>query len=73
MDNSTGHVIKSGDVKMEGQFHLDIGQNAKRPASQQSTTPSSTQAHIVEKHPEFAIIEITCRCGEKIQLKCDYA
>jgi hypothetical protein len=30
-------------------------------------------AHIIEKAAEYSLIEITCPCGRKTLLKCEYA
>jgi hypothetical protein len=30
------------------------------------------QARIVENHPKFADIEITCSCGTKTYVRCEY-
>lgn len=66
------NIIKSSDVKVEGQFRLEIDQpngQAPRPQNQDGATP---QVRIVENHPEYALIELTCTCGNKSQIKCQY-
>ena len=71
MAKSTGHILKSNNVKLEGQIQLDGAQIAAVP-SRGKDASSAAQACIVESHPEFAVIEITCCCGTKTLLKCEY-
>ena len=73
MGNSSGQVLKGNNVKLEGQFRLDAGQTPT--GSQNKTNITSTQAnvHIVENNSEFAVVEVTCGCGTKIHIRCEYA
>ena len=74
MEKTGRHVLKSEEVELQGQFHLDAGQVARGGAAKQKFTASATpQASIVENHSEFAVIEITCSCGTKSYLRCEYA
>jgi len=70
------HLLKSEDVNLEGQFHFDpakLAQTAQNAAKQQKNSPAvKMQAHIVENQPQFAIIEVTCSCGTKMHVKCEY-
>ncbi len=70
MENAAGRILKSHDVKMEGRFRLDAGQT---PQSSGRKGTGAAQVRIVEKHPEFAVVEVTCPCGEKTGVRCDYA
>jgi len=71
MERKTGNVLKSSEVELQGSFHLDIG---PVPASPQQTNgaPATPQVHIVENHPDFAVLEITCSCGTKSHIRCEY-
>jgi len=73
MKKTAGRVLKSNDVKLEGQLHLDIGQIAAAQTKEKNVAPATPQVSIVESHPEFAVIEITCSCGTKTYLRCEYA
>ncbi|MHC4070233.1 MAG: hypothetical protein ACYSR8_11800 [Planctomycetota bacterium] len=75
MPKAAGHILKSDDVKLEGQFRLDVAQVQPQTGGpkEQSMALAAPQARIVENHPEFADIEITCSCGTKTYLKCEYA
>jgi hypothetical protein len=73
MGTTAGRILKSDDVKLEGQFHLDLmkaASNLPHPAAAVLTEP---KVRIVENNPEFAVIEITCSCGNAMQLRCEYA
>lgn len=72
MEKTVRHILKGNDVKLEGQLHLDIGQTAPAPANERNVTSAAPQVRIVEEHPEFAVMEVTCRCGTKTHIKCEY-
>ena len=72
MPRLAGRILKAGDIKLEGQFHLDVAQPGPRPQKDKSAVLSTPQVRIMEKHPEFAVIEVTCCCGSKTYLRCDY-
>ena len=63
MLKSQGHILRADDVKLEGSLHLD-------PRTAFAQGPCHVD--IVEKNPNFAVIEITCSCGRKICVKCNY-
>jgi len=74
MTKTACHILKGEDVKLEGQFHLDMAQ-AGAPVQgpkQNRTALSAPQVRIVQNHPEFAVLEITCSCGLKTNVKCEY-
>ena len=72
MENTIGHILKGNAVKLEGQFRLDAGQPPTGSANKTNVTSAPAQAHIVENHSEFAVIEVTCGCGAKTHIKCQY-
>ncbi|MDH4240169.1 MAG: hypothetical protein OEW48_11455 [Phycisphaerae bacterium] len=75
MPKTAGHILKSGEVKLEGQFRLDVAQVQSRTGGPKEQSPAlnDPQVRIVQNRPEFADIEITCSCGLKTHLKCEYA
>ena len=75
MDEAVGHILKSEEVKLEGRFQLDEvqSQTAKGGPKERKEVSAIKQVSILENHPEFAVIEVTCCCGERIYLRCDYA
>ncbi len=73
MIKTAGHILKDSEVNLEGRLHLDLLQDRTGPATKQNIPLASPQVVIVEKQPEFTVIEVTCSCGSKLQLKCEYA
>jgi hypothetical protein len=72
MGKTAGHILKSDNVRMEGQFRLDTSQGMPPPANARNTALASAQVHVVESHPEFAVMEVICGCGAKINIRCEY-
>ncbi len=72
MEKTAGHVLKSNDVKLEGRFRLDAGCPAPGQANAGNVTSAQPQVIVVENQPEFAVMEVTCRCGEKTHIRCEY-
>lgn len=74
MEKAAGRILKNHTVKMEGLFRLKAGQTPQSSGRKKSGGASSPpQVRIVEKHPEFALLEVTCPCGEKTDIRCEYA
>ena len=72
MIKTAGRIIKSENVKLEGQFLLDVTQVGPDMPPQQIAHSSAPQVRVLENHPQYAVIEVTCGCGTKLSLKCDY-
>jgi hypothetical protein len=73
MGRTVGHILKAQDVKLEGQFQLDLfqaGLSGSQNVNDTSSTPPT--ARVVENRPDCAVVEITCSCGTKTSLKCEY-
>jgi hypothetical protein len=74
MPKTAGHIIKEEDVKLEGQFRLDVT-NMQSPMGKPEQTASALvtpQVRIAQSQPEFAVIEVTCSCGRRTDLRCEY-
>ena len=66
-------ILKANEIEVSGIYSLATGRSAN-PASQDAAeTQDSPQARIVEQHPQYAVLEITCACGQTLQVKCDYS
>lgn len=66
-------ILKSENIKLEGRFQLDIGQAESGLPKQTIPASSPPQVRMVENHPDYAVIEVTCSCGSKISVRCDYS
>ena len=73
MVNTAGRIIKNRDVKLEGRFLLDVTDAGSDSPKQRVAALSAPQVRVLENHPQYAVIEVTCSCGTKMSLKCDYA
>ena len=68
MRKTAARILKESDVKLGGQFTLDIVQAETSPG------PSGEpQVRIAESQSEYSVIEITCSCGTSMFLRCEYA
>ncbi len=72
MEKTAGHILKSDNVKLEGRFRLDTSQDAPNSSNKRNVTSAAAQVRIVENHPEFAVMEVTCGCGAKTRIRCEY-
>ena len=65
--------MKGNEVKIEGRFRLNAEQQVDRCLPHNGNTIStSPDVCVLEQHPEYAVIEITCMCGRKTCVKCEY-
>ena len=73
MAKAAGHILKGSSVKLEDPFQLDAGEIAPGSAKGKNGASAIPQVNIVENQPEFAVIEVTCSCGTKTYIRCEYA
>ncbi len=71
MKKASGQILRGSDVEIAGTFLLDVQQTA--PTQTGNITSAATNVCIVENHPEFAVLEVTCSCGAKTHVKSLYA
>jgi len=75
MKKGIGRILKGNDVKLGGRLQLatvPLGQKALPQSARLEKTIASPTVTILQRHPEFALLEITCRCGTKMCLRCEY-
>ena len=72
MEKTARRILKSNNVKLEGRFRLNVGQGIPNSANKRNVTSAEPQVRIMENHPEFAAMEVTCCCGEKTHIRCEY-
>jgi hypothetical protein len=73
MVKTAGRILKSEDCKLEGKFLLDIARVALDLPKRTIPASSAPQVRMLENNPEYAVIEVTCSCGEIISVRCEYA
>jgi len=81
--NEKVRVIKGDRVRMCGSVCLGLeaapghaGAAPVRPSASaraDTRSPAAQQARILESNDEYAIIEVTCSCGAKSHVQCNYA
>jgi len=64
-------VIKNEQVRMAGPRRLDQAAAGNALAGTLQAEPAAG-ARIVEMGPTSALIEVTCPCGQKSYVRCDY-
>ena len=73
MVKAAGRILKSENCKLEGEYHLDIERAGLDLPKQTAATSCAPQVRMLENNPEYAVIEVTCSCGTKISIRCEYA
>ena len=75
MIETSGRILRSDDVELEGQYRLGLLPDEFETSAKglNNTAAATPQARIVENGPTYAVIEVTCSCGAKVCLKCDYS
>ena len=66
-------VLKADEVEVSGIYSLATGRSSCLAAPDADGVEHSAQAQIIEQHPQYAILAITCACGQTLQVKCDYS
>ena len=75
MTETSGRILRSDDVELEGQYRLGLVPDEFEASAQgpNNGVMAAPQARIVENGPTYAVIEVTCSCGAKVCLKCEYS
>ncbi len=65
------HILKADEVTSDGPLSLDL-----EPAPPRDHPPRCTSAgprvRIAQSQEEYAVLEVTCSCGQTIHIRCDY-
>ncbi len=71
MNKTMRHILKADEVIFDDPLPLDLEptQCHGGPPRGASTGPS---VRIVQSRAEYAVLEVTCTCGQRIQIRCDY-
>ena len=75
MTETSGQILKSDDVELEGRYLLELVQDECERGEPEQTNDAAVvpQAQIIENHADHAVIEVVCSCGAKVNIRCDYA
>jgi len=70
-------VLRASEVQFQGPVQLGLDSTtAPATATAPETVgcaPEQARARIVENHPDFALVELTCPCGRTTYVRCEYA
>ena len=67
-------VVKKDMIRSAPPCRIDGMAGAASPATDSSPQHSGReQARIVEQKNGLAVVEVTCSCGKKMYLNCEYA
>ena len=72
MTQVTGRILKSSQVNIEGKCQLGLSQANHSSAQNLKTSVRSPQAKIIENNEGYVIIQVTCSCGEQINIRGEY-
>ena len=70
----TQRIIKNGQIDIEGRVALDLGNFPSAPgqAGKIPAIPAQAKVRIIENQDQYAVMEVTCSCGKKTIIRCDY-
>ncbi len=72
MTKTIRHILKADEVNLDAPLRLSLDP-AATPSCQASRSASpASSVRIVQNHPDYAVIEVTCACGRTTSIRCDY-
>ena len=78
MQTTTERILRSQDVKLEGQLKLELNHrktaanNNQNPPQNGNTNAVPTEVTIVENNPDFTVLRINCACGQQAHIRCEH-
>ena len=74
MEGTSGRILKRENVILDGQYHLDMGQTqvGRDESGRKKAVSVPSQVCILEDHPEYAVLRVSCACGAHICVRCEY-
>ncbi len=73
MLKTTRRILKADQVTFDDPLALGLDASVQRPNVGTACTSSGPSVRIAQNHPQYAIIEVTCTCGETTYIRCEYA
>lgn len=70
--SQTQRIIKADNVKLDGQVSLELNSSAGNGRAK-AACKGESGAIIIEKNSQYMVVEITCSCGKKTNLRCEFA
>lgn len=73
MTVTQSRILKNDSITVKGTHKISHKTSHSSADAAAPANKGEPKAEIIQKEPAFAIIEVTCNCGKKIQLRCDYS
>jgi hypothetical protein len=69
MSNGSARVLKKGQVQIQGVYKVQVS-----PAGATGGAAGLLrEVRLVQKHSDYALIEVVCSCGARALVRCEYA
>ena len=72
MTQTAGKILKGSEVNIEGKYQLGFSQANHSSAQNIKTSAMSPQVKIIENNEGYVVIQVTCSCGEQINIRGEY-
>jgi hypothetical protein len=66
-------ILKADEVAMEGPLQLSIAPAAALCGHGPQADSGAPSVRVAQSRAEYAVIEVTCPCGQTTYIRCDYA
>jgi hypothetical protein len=73
MLKTTRHILKADEVAFDDPFHLGIDPSAQPRRMERQCASAAPSVRVAQNHPQYAVIEVTCPCGQTTYIRCEYA
>ena len=64
-------ILKADEVTFNDPLPLDL-ESARSHDGPPPDLSARPQVRITQNHAQYAVLEVTCSCGQKIHVRCDY-
>ncbi|MGE5297113.1 MAG: hypothetical protein ACM3VT_20000 [Solirubrobacterales bacterium] len=72
MARTMRRILKAAEVVSEAPLRLSLDPAAATSCDASRSGTGASNVRIVQNHPEYAVIEVTCACGKITLIRCDY-
>ena len=72
MMQTMNRILKSSEVEIDGRCNLNIGRSVSPAQPGKGNASTAAKAKILDNNNEYTLIELTCSCGQKTLVRCEY-
>ncbi len=72
MLKTTRRILKANEVALRNPFHLDLDPAVLPAGPKPPSAATGPSVRIAQNHPQYAVIEVTCPCGRRTYVRCEY-